>query len=317
MNYESIFKKCISVRKTEDGYYLPMRFTKSQEERYDRIEWTPYQRCSAGVTMEFITDAEEISFDYKIGAKFFSVFCFDVFEDGIYRGSVTLPDETTGRFTYKKVLPGRVEMKIYIPVHSELFFKNFSLGDFSPIPEKEYKHKILMIGDSISQGLFAKHPMSAYIPQIAEFLDADYLNNSVGGDIFDPDTIDTAQGFEPDVVIVALGTNDMCFVQKIDKIKDNMDRFFEKLAKSYPNAKINVVSMPWETDIYLPENAERYELYKTICDNQLEKAKAYGFNTISGWGMIPHSQEFFHDTAHPNDLGFGQFALHLLKKLDY
>ncbi|MBE6631431.1 MAG: SGNH/GDSL hydrolase family protein [Ruminococcaceae bacterium] len=315
MDIKNIFKKCISIRETEDGFYLPMRFTKAQEERYDRIEWTPYQRCPAGVTLEFVTDAEEISFDYKKIGVFFPGFLFDVIEDGIYRGSVDVLEE--GRFSYKKIVPGKVEMKIFLPVCCEIVLGNFDLGNWEPVPEKEYKHKILMIGDSISQGLFAKHPSLAYIPQIAEFLDADYLNNSVGGDIYDPDTIDTAQGFDPDIIIVAFGTNDACFVGNFEKIEKNMEAFFDKLAVSYPNAKVNVVSMPWETEIYLDKWADFFSMYKKIVEAQLSKAKARGYNAVEGWTLVPHGTDFFADMAHPNDLGNCEFALKLLKKLDY
>ena len=60
---KQLFHGCIDVEKREKGY-LAKRFTPKQFERYTKMPWCIYPYCTAGVFMEFVTAAEEISFDY-------------------------------------------------------------------------------------------------------------------------------------------------------------------------------------------------------------------------------------------------------------
>ena len=62
--FKKLFHACIDVEKTEKGY-LAKRFTKKQYEVYKTKPWCIYPHCTTGVYMEFVTDAEEISFDYS------------------------------------------------------------------------------------------------------------------------------------------------------------------------------------------------------------------------------------------------------------
>ena len=81
--FKKLFHACIDVEKTEKGY-LAKRFTKKQYEVYKTKPWCIYPHCTTGVYMEFVTDAEEISFDYSFSCLFFPEVVFDIFENGIY-----------------------------------------------------------------------------------------------------------------------------------------------------------------------------------------------------------------------------------------
>ena len=56
---KKLFHACVDVEVDEHGYRAK-RFTKRQYEVYATKPWCCYPRCTAGVYMEFITDAEEI-----------------------------------------------------------------------------------------------------------------------------------------------------------------------------------------------------------------------------------------------------------------
>ena len=73
-----LFHGCIDVEKRGKGY-LAKRFTPEQFERYTKMPWCIYPYCTAGVFMEFVTAAEEISFDYYFSQLFFSSVVFDIF----------------------------------------------------------------------------------------------------------------------------------------------------------------------------------------------------------------------------------------------
>ena len=227
---KQLFHGCIDVEKREKGY-LAKRFTPKQFERYTKMPWCIYPYCTAGVFMEFVTAAEEISFDYYFSQLFLPPVVFDIFENDTYMAFIKEPDcSTSGHITYRKKTPGAVRMRIYLPYTGETHISNIKFGDFK-VTRNRRKIKLLVYGDSISQGLMGSHPYMSYVPLISDVIGADYLNLSVGGDLFDYNMIEPALPFEPTVIIVALGTNDLPFIGDYKKIKKNMNCSLQNSAK--------------------------------------------------------------------------------------
>ena len=317
--YSQLFHGCIDVEKRDAGY-LAKRFTPKQFERYTKMPWCIYPYCTAGVFMEFVTDAEEISFDYFFSVLFFPQIIFDIFENGVYMSFVREPDcSLSGHVTYKKKTAGLVKFRIYLPYNGETHISNIQFGDFKPTVD-ERRNKLLVYGDSISQGLMGTHPYMSYVPLLSDTIDADYLNLSVGGDLFDYTMIDTELPFRPTAIIVALGANDLPFVGDYQKIKVNIERYFAVLKEAYPNIPINVISPIWQTDIErfeTEEERDKYKLFMQIYDKVVEESDKAGCNTIRGLELMPHVPEYFTDHAHPNDIGFLQYALNLMRYIKY
>ena len=58
-----LFKGIVSVRE-ENGFIMPLRLTEKQLERYKGIPRCCYPYATAGIKLDFITDADEIGFIY-------------------------------------------------------------------------------------------------------------------------------------------------------------------------------------------------------------------------------------------------------------
>ena len=314
-----LFHGCIDVEKREKGY-LAKRFTPEQFERYTKMPWCIYPYCTAGVFMEFVTAAEEISFDYYFSQLFFSSVVFDIFENDTYMTLVREPDDSKeGRVVYRKKTPGTVRIRIYLPYNGETHISEIRFGDYKTTRDRR-RNKLLVYGDSISQGLMGSHPYMSYVPLISDVIGADYLNLSVGGDLFDKNMIDPSLPFTPTAVIVALGTNDLPFVGDYKKIKKNIEDFFARLREVYPNIPVNVISTIWQTDLErfdTEEERNKYKLFMQIYRKTMKESDKAGCNTIDGLKIMPHVPEYFTDHAHPNDMGFLQYALNLLRFLKY
>ena len=71
------------------------------------------------------------------------------------------------------------------------------------------KEKILVAyGDSITQGYDALHPSNAYIRRMADYLNAELINKSLGGVKFLPNLAAVPNDIDADYIFVAYGTND-------------------------------------------------------------------------------------------------------------
>ena len=249
----SLFHHVALVSENE-GWYEPLRFSPERIADYEQNRpYAPYSRCAAGVTLEFETEADEIAFDYEMlpfsAGKSLDGYStsdvFDVYENGVYALTVS-PAIHKGRFRYRKQNPGRVRFCIYTPVGAMVRFSRFSLGDFSPVPAPQ--RKLLIVGDSISQGLFGTHPSLSAAARLSRELDADLLNASIGGDCFRPGLIPEDLPWRPDAIVVELGTNDFCFIKDRKTIEENVRGFFCDLDERFSHVPCVVVSPFWMTD---------------------------------------------------------------------
>lgn len=313
MDFSDIFKGTVQVR-YENGVYTPLRFTDKQLTRYKDIPRCCYPYASSGIKMEFITDAPCIQFTYTFGAVwlFNGQPTFDIYENGILNQIVYgITDSSPHEITYNRRSAESSTITIYLPVDAETQLSDIGIGNYT-LTEPKAK-KLLLLGDSISQGLMVRYSSLCYAALIERYCHFDMLNQSVGGDIYDVTALDEALPFDPDVVIIALGTNDVYFVDDYDVIQTNIDAYYEKINKIYGNKKVIVITPPYQTGI--ENNIHTYDLLKKVTDKIIRQASVYHFDVVCGFDLVPHDPAFFTDPAHPNDLGFSQYAFNLISYL--
>ena len=313
--FDVLFRGVVGVRH-EDGFFLPLRFTEKQYLRYLDIPRCPYPYATAGVELDFYTDADSISFRYST-KEIWNWWekgdpSFDLYENGEFAAFYPISSEG-GTVTYRcRSAAAKKRITVYFPGNAAVAVAPISIGTAVPTPER--KRKFLILGDSISQGLMGNSASFSYTQQVKRFFDADMLNASVGGDCFDVTALDPDNGFIPTDVIVALGTNDTFFLKDHAIIVPNMKAYLELVKTLYADAEITVISPPWLTDGETTSK-EQYQSILRFSEEIYEKATSLGFRYVDGGAMVPHDARFFSDTAHPNDLGFSQYALHLIKRL--
>lgn len=317
-NISSIFRHCTRVIE-ENGEYTPVRFSDERLRLYaEEKPECPYSYCPVGVSMEFITDAQLISFRYRMTRVFHQVIVFDIYENGLLTRAVREPDGSVGgKIEYTIQTPGAV-VEIYFPIGADAVFSDIQIGNFQTLPH-ENEPKLLVVGDSICQGLFGVNPSVSVIPLLARHYGFDYLNLSVGGEVYRDGLVERDLPFRPDRIIVELGTNDLVFVKDIRVIRKNIEEFFADMQNRYAGVPITVITPFWQilfadgTD----ESKEKLETTLLISEHARKTALQYGHTVLDGMQLIPHEQEFFSDHAHPNDKGFAYFALDLIRRLNW
>ena len=303
-----IFKGVIRVTE-EEGTYTPLRFSDEQLKDYQRQPTIPYSKCTTGVRMDFYTDAKEISFSFNLGTfgnddnATIPQDSFDIFENGEYKESVAASHKSSVKeVTYTRTsTEAESRITILFPTRHEAKISDLSLGNYRPYTE--YSHKILFLGDSITQGLYADKPSDGYVDQVSRALGADYLNLAVGGEKFRVDALGEDVPFEPDHIIIALGTNDKHQNYALISIERNATAYYEKVAQLYPNVPVTVIT-PFEN-----QGDDFVESY-------IKVAEKFGFKAIDGRTLIPPKRENFNpDEVHPSTTGFNLIAQNLLPLL--
>lgn len=263
-------------------------------------------RTSTGISLDFHTDSKTFSFE-AIGK-------FEVYLNDLYHGKFNLTAESPRADVNARDPqdPDRHEVRITLifPSHDEGILRSVELDDGAYVKPHTFDTKLLFIGDSITQGWDSGYDSLSYAWRVTRFFNAERVIHGVGGGYFHPTTFDSID-FDPDTVIIALGTNDFGKFPTLDELREKVSGFMELIAKEYAGKKIFCISPIWRAVQEKPMGSF------TECRGVIiEEAAKHGMIHIDGLELVPHDPIFFADqTLHPNALGFGIYAENLIRKL--
>ena len=303
---KKIYFGAYSFEETKDGYLQAFQYTKQQMEYFKGALDFWYDRCMATTvkTLEFTTEATQLSFDYK----FFWKGSEDSFELWI--------NELAAEIEYVKDLPlegtiswtlpaGKKQVVIYLPSDATVLIKNFTIND-TPIPAVK-KPKVLWLGDSITQGYGPLRSAHTYVSVANRLLNYDIINQGIGGYIYDKKSLMKMEGYTPDKIIVALGTN-----QYGSPNMNDVEEYYERLIEIYGNTiPILCISPVWRGD-----HPEEFDIFERFCNNIKKIAGSYkNITVIDGFTLVPHRSEYYIDNLHPNCLGTEEYGRNLVEAI--
>lgn len=300
---ERLFSHVLDVK---DGY--PCRLTESQRTWYcaQSREFADRANCTVGVSLRFVTDAPVLRFAYEVISYCRSRNVCDLFENGVHTASVRLADmQSKGQAAFVRETKGSTEIEIVLPNTCGLRIKEIDFGSWIPAPPRE--RKLLLLGDSILQGICTYHPSCALGNLLARRQNAEAINQSVGGARFVPELLE-ALDCKPDSIFVALGANDA--FSGDTAYKETIPAYFARLRKLYPDLPVTAVTPVFCMHLKHDEAlARRFEAVRELIRTEGERNCV---RVIDGDPLVPHTAKFFNeDGTHPNDLGFMQYMLNL------
>lgn len=304
----SITHGALSVTE-KNGIFTFHRFTDYQAKLYEDInDFRVKVPATSGVRLEFVTNAEKFSFDYNINiASSRRFYYFDVFVDGImvqHFGHEGLR-EAASTVTVK-LAEGEHRVAVYLPCLAKATLSNVTLSEGAVLVPVQRSRRLLCFGDSITQGYDAKYSSQTYANLLADKLDAEMIDQGIGGEVFRPALIDPDMDFDPDIITVAYGTNDWSG-REHDETVANANGFYAKLRETYPKAKIFAITPIWRAD---DDRVTKVGTFAEGVQIVIDAATAQkDVTVIDGAKMIPHLPEVCSDKyLHPNDYGFKFYA---------
>ena len=299
-----------------DGGISFFRFTKEQPELYTVTCKDFYMKTSAtsGISLEFDTDSNNMRLSVLVNkGSSRTYFTHSVLVDGKPFDELSGDIGEQENVYFKKTfsLPEGVKrVRIQFPwsVASSLVSLELDNGAMA-VPVLK-KRKILMFGDSITQGYDASRPELAYAVRLADFLSADAINKGIAGEQFFGRLATLKEDFTPDLITVAYGTNDWRHGTK-ERFVRECTAFFKNLRESYPDTKIIALTPLWRVDI---DNEQVIGeplsfVTKFIKQTVRETENAVFIDCIN---LIPHRPKHYQtDGVHPIDSGFENYANNL------
>ena len=303
---QDIYFGAYEFEEVEGGYLQAFQYSKPQVEYFKVAYDFWYERCTATTakTFEFTTTAREFSFDYKIIWKG-SEDSFELMVDGLITDIIYVKDiKEEGRITWK--LPeGEKSVVVYLPADETVLVRNFTID--AAVKRAKKNEKVLWLGDSITQGYGPLRSGSTYVSVANRLLNYDIINQGIGGYIYDKKSLMKMEGYTPDKIIVALGTN-----QYGDGDMSVIEEYYDTLTGIYGNEiPILCISPLWRGD-----NPEGIPTLMAFCEQVKEIAGRYKKVTvIDGMTLVPHLSEYFLDDLHPNCLGCEVYGRNLVEEI--
>lgn len=289
-----------------DGYLRACQYSVPQMKYFRTTVDFLWERCDAtsGKTLEFTTEAKKVSFDYRF-VWMGSADSFELCVDGQLTKIVYVKDiPEKGKITFE-MEEGKKDVIIYLPADATVQIKNFET-DKEVVPAKKGA-KVLWLGDSITQGYGPLRSAQTYVSVANRLLNYDVINQGIGGYIYDKKSLMKMEGYNPDKIIVALGTNQY----GTESMKD-IEEYYEVLTSIYGKTPILCITPLWRGD-----NMEGVPTLVKFCEKIKDIVSKYdNIKVVDGFSLVPHLQEYFRDGLHPNSLGTEVYGRNLVKEIE-
>ena len=317
---DKIIHNVLSHSYDEDGHLHFHRFSEKQAQTYgeESQDWVMKIHSSASVTFDFVTDSEFITLKFDLfsssSQKFASV---DLYVDGVFYNNRYIDDMTVKLAGF--ALPaGEHRVTVYFPWSAQTVVSEVHLSDGASIIPVKKDLKMLCFGDSITQGYTSKFTSLSYVNQTARALNAEVVNQGIGGYIFNEATIDESiLSYKPDIITVAYGTNDYSRCETVAEFAGPAEKYIKKLAELFPETKILGILPIYRND----QNHQVKKLYRGYSlDDARTILKRLYENCPNGYVLeetgIPHIPEaYVTDFLHPNEFGFSLMAQGVTRKI--
>ena len=303
---KSVYFGALRFEETEDGYLQAFQYTKSQMGYFKNAFDFWYDRCFATTakTFEFTTKATKISFDYKFIWKG-SEDSVELFVNGMATQICYVKDMGEEGTLSFALAEGEKNVVIYLPADATLLVRNFEINE-AYVPAKKGE-KVLWIGDSITQGFGPLRSAQTYVSVANRFLNYDILNQGIGGYVYDKNSMVPMEGYQPDKIIIAMGTN-----QFGSPTMEAVEEYYISLKEVYGDTPVLCVSPIWRGD-----RPEEYEVFLRFCENVKKIAGQYpNVTVIDGLTLVPHLPEYYLDNLHPNGLGMELYGRNLVSAIE-
>jgi len=283
--------------------------------------------CTAGIKLWFKTNSPtmklEAETELRSSRRFFA---FDVFVNGRYTDSLSnfiesavpagytaaqMPFEL-GRFEKEFELgKGEKTVAVYFPALVGVKDFSLTLKDGATLAPVRPSKRLLVYGDSITQGYDALHPSRRYAARLADALDAEEINKAIGGEVFFPGLAEAKSEFSPDYITVAYGTNDWFTTDGATFIA-SARAFFAALCEQHPKANIFAITPIYRKDMNL---SKPFGAFLQAAEWLKEIAADFpGVTVIDGMKLVPHDHTLYADLRlHPSDAGYDHYAKNLIR----
>ncbi|WP_135550389.1 SGNH/GDSL hydrolase family protein [Paenibacillus cymbidii] len=318
------YRNLLRLEETAEGV-RPVRFTQQQLDHFAIGEvYRVRSLCPAGVSIALMTNAEWLELELKVDGTVRTHLHAMATVNDRWTSLIgcdplgELPRSVTLRFQLQPRMPEgssgvACKVEVFLPQYAWLTVTDVRLTPGASVAPAEDRPslRLLCLGDSITQGADSRNPAGTYPVRLARLLNAELLNQGVGGHDFDPDSFDPELPYEPDLITIAYGINDWAKDKTAATIAANATRLLERLTARYSGVPVLLATPIWYS------KSGDIKASGTVADVRTAIADAVGgfaqVRVVDGLELVPPFEYLYADGLHPTDEGFGHYAAGLYK----
>ena len=314
---KSVTFGALRVWQGEDGIHFA-KCTEKQEAAWDAEEPVLGERARAttGVRLDLHTDAKMLRYAFAGDTK------TEVYINGLFCGQFkTNSYREAGKWIEVPLCDPLGEplptcrVTLVFPSHDTGVLEGVELVDATHLEPHQHDLKMLFIGDSITQGWAALTDSFSYAWRVTRQFNADSVIQGVGGGYFCEATFDRID-FDPDVVIVAYGTNDWGHYATLAELHAHAGGFLDLVAAEYAGKKIVCISPIWRDIKFTDLSKKTMGSFADCRAAVIEEIEKRGLVHVDGLSLVPPLNEFYYDQyLHPKNEGFSHYAENLIAVL--
>ena len=286
-------------------YRFPARVADSIPERVWR-----HARCPAGGRLRFTTSSSRLYLRCSSPGDEGNA-GIDVFVDGVYRRSVSLPEQYA-EVPVLEEIPGDREITLYLPHRRPIEIRAIGLdpgASLSPGKPFPAPAPLVLYGSSVAQGAGTPRPGMSYLAHLGRRLNLDIVNLGFGG----------AGKAEAEVVELVKSIEARCYLFDLGKSYGAQDatayiEMLRLIRSTYPDIPcICIAPIHSIREVNSPEYSERSVHTRDVVGRAvaaLREAGDEGVLLVEGTDLLGSGdvQGLSEDGVHPSDLGFSLIA---------
>ena len=240
------------VIREENGSVRFYRFNEQELSLYrNRPAYFPMAISTPEIQLEFQTDAHTLKMQVTAteGKLYRRYFAYDSLVNGELTGPLTNFPNTMENGHYDEVAtdPGPYHgsfslgtgiktVRIVFPWSVSLGLQNLTLEGCTFLEPVKKDKKLLIYGDSITQGACSLYPSKTYTSLLGQWLEAEVVSKAVGSEFYYPELAEINPEICPDYITVAYGINDWYHLSR-EEFTDRCRRFWAAICRNCPGAK--------------------------------------------------------------------------------
>lgn len=313
-----------AIRKENNAIHF-FRFNDEELDLYRaRPAFYPMAVSTVGIQLIFRTDADALTLRVTApeGHLYHRYFSYDILVNEVLIGQLkNFPDNienghydeiprtekpTEGHFSLGH---GIKTVRIVFPWSMNLGLELLELENATFAEPAKKNKKLLIYGDSITQGACSLYPSRTYAALLGQWLDAETVSKAVGSECYYPELAQIKQNISPDYITVSYGCNDWYHLSR-EEFTDRCRRFWAAICENYPSAKKFALTPIW----YLAPHDDRpFGAFEEVAGViRSITAEFPDITVIDCTDFVSRNSADFGDLyVHPNHNGFQKFFQNL------
>ncbi|NLE15241.1 MAG: SGNH/GDSL hydrolase family protein [Spirochaetales bacterium] len=313
----SIFElahNALSYRHLEDGYVQFLRFNESDGVPFNSHPlYRAMAKTSASICLRFTTQGKAVVHIKRYHQSLLAKRDDQVLDFAALYGrpldlSESIDVSIDGKLSHHPLANGQLvfeenqEITIHLPLHHQVGVR--LEGEVAPRPKQQ--RTLLLLGDSIIQGVGIHHPSQDLASRLGSLLGVQVINQGLAGAMINAKLVQKLELAEPVAsILVSVGTNDWTIRENLAEVRGEMFALLGRIRKFYPKVPVLLLTPLYRTDIL---QDKRMGSFKELTQAMVQATRCFAGVEVADGLSLSLRDAYDDQFLHPDHRGISFLA---------